>query len=118
MIAPVYAQLASQHSAPNMTFTKIDVDAQQQLAREYSITAMPTFLLFKDGVVAETVRGANPPALKGVVERAAGEAKAAVARKAAEEKKRAEETREEPNEVSVGGTYTINKGSGWKMSLQ
>ena len=40
-IAPIYKQLASQHGSADLAFTKIDVDAQQQLAREYGITAMP-----------------------------------------------------------------------------
>jgi thioredoxin 1 len=119
-IAPVYASLAKQHSSPNLTFTKIDVDAQQQLAREYGITAMPTFLLFKDGKVVETVRGANPPALKAIVEKASREVKAAEEekRKAEEERKKQAETVEEGNDVSVGGNYGITKGSGWKMSLR
>lgn len=119
-IAPIYNQLASQHTASNLTFTKIDVDAQQQLAREYSITAMPSFLLFKDGVVIETIRGANPPALKSAVERASRDAKEGLARQAAAErgkKNEAEEVKAEMNDVGVGGSYGISKGSGWKMSL-
>jgi thioredoxin 1 len=116
-IAPTYNQLATQHTASNLTFTKIDVDAQQQLAREYSVTAMPTFLLFKDGVVVETIRGANPPALKSAVERASRDAKEVLARKAAAEKKKADEVKAEANDVSVSGSYGISKGSGWKMSL-
>lgn len=39
-IAPVYDQLARQLSRPNrITFTKINVDQQQDLARAYGITA-------------------------------------------------------------------------------
>merc|ERR1711939_432564 len=117
-IAPIYKQLASQHGSADLAFTKIDVDAQQQLAREYGITAMPTFLLFKDGNVVETVRGANPPALKNAVERASGDVKEIAERKAAAAKKQAEAEKSEPNEVSVGGNYGITKGSGWKMSLR
>ncbi|KIW09009.1 thioredoxin [Verruconis gallopava] len=122
-IRPVFEALAKQHSAPNFTFAKVDVDAQQQLAREYSITAMPTFLLIKDGKVVETVRGANPPALKQVVERTATQAKAESARKAeearkAESAKRTDTGSQEPNNVSVSGSYGITKGSEWKMSLR
>ena len=113
-IAPIYAQLSSQHTSADLAFTKIDVDAQAQLAREYNITAMPTFLLFKDGKVVETVRGANPPALKAAVERASREAREGAAARA----RKAEVEREEVNEVSVGGSYGITKGSAWKMSLR
>lgn len=40
MIAPVYEQLARQLSRPNrITFTKINVDHQQELAKVYGVTA-------------------------------------------------------------------------------
>ena len=39
-IAPAYEQLAKQLSRPNhITFTKINVDEQQDLARAYGVTA-------------------------------------------------------------------------------
>jgi thioredoxin 1 len=116
-IAPVYKALAAQHSSSNFTFTKVDVDAQQQLAREYSITAMPTFILIQNGNVIETIRGANPPALKQVVERTSLQAKAEQARKEQEAKK-TEASKDEPNDTTVSGSYGITKGSGWKMSLR
>jgi thioredoxin 1 len=116
-IKPVYNALAKQHALPNFTFTNVDVDAQQELAREYSITAMPTFLLLKDSKVIETIRGANPPALKQTAQRISSEARAEQARKA-EEAKKAEASKNEANDVSVSGNYGITKGSGWKMSLR
>jgi thioredoxin 1 len=121
-IAPVYSQLSSANSAPEiMTFVKIDVDAQQEIAREYSISAMPTFLVFKEGKVVETIRGANPPALRAAVAKArtAGE-KVAAAKKAKEELKKKsvdEGSRVKGEETSVSGSYGITKGTGWKMSL-
>lgn len=46
-------------------FAKIDVDDLPDLAQELGVTAMPTFLLFKDGELApaEKLVGANPNAL-------------------------------------------------------
>jgi thioredoxin 1 len=117
MIRPIYEQLASQNSSPEFTFAKIDVDAQQQLAQEYGITAMPTFLLLKDGKVIETIRGANPPALKQAVGRISSQAKVEQARKA-QEAKNAEGSQDKTNDVSVSGNYGITQGSGWKMSLR
>ncbi|KAK3681112.1 thioredoxin-like protein [Podospora appendiculata] len=50
VIAPKYAELAKQHSLPRyMAFAKVNVDTVQAVAQEYGITAMPTFLFFKDG---------------------------------------------------------------------
>ncbi|KAK3334130.1 thioredoxin-like protein [Cercophora scortea] len=49
-IAPKYVELAKQHSLPGfMAFAKVNVDTVQAVAQEYGITAMPTFLFFKDG---------------------------------------------------------------------
>ena len=74
-IAPTFSTLANTHSAAGkVAFSKIDVDAQPELARQHGVSAMPTFLIFKNGRVADTIRGANPAALKAAVERAARDA--------------------------------------------
>lgn len=75
---------------------------------------MPTFLIFKDGKQIEEIKGANPPALKKVVERIAADVKTQVTPpkpKPAEEKKEGEE------EQTVSGSYEITGGKHWKMSL-
>jgi thioredoxin 1 len=39
-IAPIFEKLANEHgSAGKIAFVKVDVDAQQDIAREYNITA-------------------------------------------------------------------------------
>jgi thioredoxin-like negative regulator of GroEL len=43
------------------------VDSQGAIAKRYQISAMPTFILIKDGEVIKTVKGANPTALKVLV---------------------------------------------------
>ncbi|KAF4768547.1 hypothetical protein HAV15_002190 [Penicillium sp. str.  len=74
-IAPAYNSLATQLSRPNhITFTKINVDHQQELAQAYGVTAMPTFIVFKNGRVNQTVKGANPAQLNQVVQKLASEA--------------------------------------------
>ncbi|KAI9818065.1 MAG: hypothetical protein M1827_000689 [Pycnora praestabilis] len=74
-IAPMYEQLSSQLSRPNkITFAKVNVDQQQEIAQTYGITAMPTFMIFKNAKVVSTVRGADPRKLSEVVKKLAAEA--------------------------------------------
>ena len=74
-IAPVYEQLSSQLSRPNrITFTKVDTDAQQELARAYGVTAMPTFMIFKNQRRIDTIKGADNKRLSEAVRKLAIEA--------------------------------------------
>ncbi|KAH8428483.1 thioredoxin-like protein 1 [Aspergillus melleus] len=74
-IAPAYEKLATQLSRPNrITFTKVNVDHQQDIAKAYGITAMPTFIVFQRGRPINTVRGADPQKLSEAVRKLASEA--------------------------------------------
>lgn len=136
-IAPIFSQLSATHNSPRLlTFVKIDVDAQQDIAREYGVSAMPTFLVFQEGKVVETVRGANVPALRAVVEKARGwgeeisrarsvredewrnKKDGVEGEKRAGEEVNGDESGEKGEETTVSGSYGISKGSGWKMSLK
>jgi thioredoxin 1 len=67
-IAPLFADFASKNTIPKgVAFAKVDVDSQSVIAQEFKITAMPTFMLLKNGEVLKTVRGANPAGLKTLV---------------------------------------------------
>ncbi|HEX3480086.1 MAG TPA: thioredoxin [Kofleriaceae bacterium] len=46
--APVFEGASETHQ--DITFGKIDTDAQHQLAGAFEITAIPTLMLFRDGV--------------------------------------------------------------------
>jgi len=46
----------------DITFGKIDTDAQHELAGAFDITAIPTLMLFRDGVLLFRESGALPPA--------------------------------------------------------
>ncbi|KAL3417857.1 thioredoxin [Phlyctema vagabunda] len=74
-IAPLYEQLSGSLSRPNqITFTKVNVDTQKEIAAKYSVSAMPTFMIFKQGEIVEKVQGADPRKLEGVVRKLAAEA--------------------------------------------
>lgn len=64
-IAPKYDALAKEY--PNVNFTKCDVDAVPSIAREYSVSAMPTFVFIKNGKKIDQVRGADPRALEATI---------------------------------------------------
>ncbi|RAL63100.1 hypothetical protein DID88_004184 [Monilinia fructigena] len=74
-IAPLYEQLSAKLSRPNkITFTKVNVDTQKEIASTYGITAMPTFIIFKEGKQVEKVQGANPTVLQDIVKKLVAEA--------------------------------------------
>jgi thioredoxin len=74
-IAPIYEQLSAQLSRPNkITFTKINTDQQQELASAYGVTAMPTFMIFKNARKVEGIQGADAQKLSAAVKRLAEEA--------------------------------------------
>ncbi|MCJ1319195.1 hypothetical protein MMC15_004530 [Xylographa vitiligo] len=74
-IAPMYEQLSAQLSRPSkVTFAKVNVDQQTEIAQTYGITAMPTFMIFKNKQIVDTIRGADPRKLSEAVKKLAAEA--------------------------------------------
>lgn len=65
-IAPMLNELATQK--PNVTFLKVDVDEAQDIAQQYRISAMPTFVFFKNGEEVERIQGADYNRLKSLVD--------------------------------------------------
>jgi thioredoxin 1 len=123
-IAPVYAQLSTAHAAPGkVAFVKVNVDEQREIAAQYGIQAMPTFLVFKNGKQIDEVKGADVRALKRVVEEASKGAKEATvkeeAKKVPEVKKEEVKTEKKAEEEgkTVSGSYGMTGGNSWKMSL-
>ncbi|KAI5199656.1 DUF1000-domain-containing protein [Aureobasidium subglaciale] len=79
-IAPFYEQLASSLTRPGqITFTKVNTDNHKDITQTYSITAMPTFMVFKNGRETQRIRGADPKALDAAVKSLASEAESSSA---------------------------------------
>lgn len=65
--APVYEAASEAH--PDITFGKIDTEAEQQLAAAAQISSIPTLMAFRDGVLVFSQPGALPaPGLEQVIQ--------------------------------------------------
>lgn len=58
--APTYEKVAEAN--PDITFAKIDTDAEQQLAGAFQIRSIPTLMIFRDGIPLFAQAGALPQA--------------------------------------------------------
>ncbi|KAK3213529.1 hypothetical protein GRF29_28g182985 [Pseudopithomyces chartarum] len=124
-VAPVYEQLSAANSVPGkVAFVKINIDEQRELAAQFQISSVPTFILFKDGKPIEEIKGANAPALKRGVEKIAAEVKSGAVEKEKVDVKAKVETKVEAKveekadeEKTVSGGYGMTGGNNWKMSL-
>ncbi|PJF18465.1 Thioredoxin [Paramicrosporidium saccamoebae] len=64
-ISPKFEQWAAKYTG--VTFIKVDVDQAAEIAGAMQITAMPTFMFFKDGKKVETVVGADPSKVEAAI---------------------------------------------------
>ncbi|HEY5848340.1 MAG TPA: thioredoxin [Microlunatus sp.] len=65
--APIYEKASEEYA--DVTFAKLDTDANQQLSGQLGIEGIPTLMAFREGVLVFNQAGALPgPALKQVVE--------------------------------------------------
>ena len=55
-VAPIFDELSYEMKG-KVKFVKFNVDSEESLAKELDITAMPTFLIFKDGKILNRQRG-------------------------------------------------------------
>ena len=58
MVGPIVEELGEEVTDANIF--KVDVDANPDLAREYRVMSIPTFLVFKDGQMVKRDMGAKP----------------------------------------------------------
>ena len=66
MFGPIFEEASDGH--PDITFGKVDTEAEQQLAASAGITSIPTLMAFRDGVLVFSQPGALPaPSLEQVI---------------------------------------------------
>lgn len=63
---PIFEKASEQH--PDVTFGKVDTEAEQALASAANIRSIPTLMAFRDGILVFAQPGALPaPALEQVI---------------------------------------------------
>jgi thioredoxin 1 len=64
---PIYEAASEQHT--DVTFTKVDTEAEPMLSGSLGISSIPTLMAFRDGILLFAQPGALPaPALEQVIE--------------------------------------------------
>jgi thioredoxin 1 len=64
---PIYEKASEKHD--NITFAKLDTDANQELSGQLGIEGIPTLMAFREGVLVFNQAGALPgPALQQVID--------------------------------------------------
>ena len=67
MIGPKFVAFSETYT--NVKFIKVDVDEAADVASACEISAMPTFKVYKDGQVCDSLMGANEAALRALCEK-------------------------------------------------
>ena len=66
MFGPVFEAASEQHA--DITFAKVDTEAERELAAQASITSIPTLMAFREGILVYAQPGALPaPALEQLI---------------------------------------------------
>lgn len=68
MISPHFEAMSDDERFGHIGFYKVDADAQEEIAQEVGIRAMPTFALFKKGAKIGEITGAHPPLLENLLQ--------------------------------------------------
>jgi thioredoxin len=58
MFGPIYERVSEQY--PEITFAKIDTEAEREIAAAAGITSIPTLMAFRDGILLYREAGALP----------------------------------------------------------
>ncbi len=58
MFAPIYESVAERH--PDIVFSKVDTEAEQDLAARFGIMSIPTLAIFREGVLLFSQAGVLP----------------------------------------------------------
>lgn len=69
MFAPVFDKASEAH--PDITFAKVDTEAEPALSGSAGITSIPTLMIFRDGILIYSQPGALPaPTLEDLISQA------------------------------------------------
>jgi thioredoxin 1 len=76
-ISPFFNKTAAEYAdlKDKYAFARFDTDEVSDLAQELGIRSIPAFFVFEDGEKTDNLSGANPPALKKLLDSAATKAK-------------------------------------------
>jgi len=68
---PIFEEASNIH--PEITFGKVDTEAEQELSGMAGISSIPTLMIFRDGILLFSQAGALPaPALNELIEKVQG----------------------------------------------
>ena len=71
MFGPIFEEASEAH--PEITFAKVDTEAERELAGAAGITSIPTLMAFRDGVLVFNQAGALPaPQLQELIKAVEG----------------------------------------------
>ncbi len=88
MFAPIFEEASGRH--PDITFAKVDTEAQPELAGAFNIMSIPTLMVFRDRVLLFAQPGALPaPVLDELIQKVKALDMADVRRQIAEQEKQA-----------------------------
>lgn len=59
MLGPVFAELG-EDMKDEAKFVKVDIDESLEIAQQFSVSTVPTMIIFKDGEAVETLIGFMP----------------------------------------------------------
>ncbi|MCL2574740.1 MAG: thioredoxin [Defluviitaleaceae bacterium] len=59
LMSPILDQLAEEFES-TAKIVKLDVDQSKEIATQYSVKGMPTFIFFKDGEIVDRIMGSQP----------------------------------------------------------
>jgi len=67
MVAPIVDEIAGEYEG-KLKVGKINVDEQSELAEKFRVMSIPTFIVFKNGQIAESFMGArSKESIAGVI---------------------------------------------------
>lgn len=53
MMSPIIEEIIKENKDDNIKIGKIDIDENQEIAAQYNVMSIPTFIVFKNGKVAD-----------------------------------------------------------------